>query len=469
MAETKIRFGTDGWRARIAEDFIISNVKIVCQAIADFLRTKKNFYSLVIGYDTRFFSEVFAEAAASVLTANGLQVLMPKRALPTPLTAFAIRLHRAAGAIMFTASHNPYYYHGIKFITEHAGPASPDITRTIEKNIHRLLANPSAIENKVVPSLIKEIDPFQDYLTHLESLVDFDLIKQNPVKVVVDPLFGAAYGLMEKVLKKAGCAVSAIHNKRDVFFGGKMPDPSEENLAELKSAVLKEKALAGLALDGDGDRFGLIDQFGNYFSPNQLLPIIAWHLLKNKKSSGNIVRTIATTHLLDKIAADHGVGLIETPVGFKYICQQMLKKEVMLGGEESGGLSIKGHIPEKDGLLANLLAVEAMACEKKPLNLILRELHKNYGEFQSARLDIELPQDKKAALLASLQNDPPREIAGQKVLGISQVDGIKFDLSQGDWALIRPSGTEPLIRVYLESTSPDRLKDLRIFAQQLFE
>lgn len=469
MTVSGIKFGTDGWRATIADTFTIPNVKLVCQAIADYLKSNDKGSKLIIGYDTRFFSEQFAAAAASVLTANGFQVFLPKRALPTPVVAYAIKLHQAAGAIMFTASHNPYYYHGIKFISDRSGPASSEVTTEIEKNIGLLLDRPDQIYDAADESLIEEIDPFPAYLDHLEELVDFDAIRQSGLKVVVDPLFGAGHGLLETIFERAGCSVAAIHNCRDVFFGGQMPDPSSEILSELKKTVLEQKALAGLALDGDGDRFGLIDQDGNYLSPNQLIPLITIHLINNRNLRGSIIRTVATTHLLDKIAAEFNCELIETPVGFKYICEQMLKVDVLIGGEESGGLSVKGHIPEKDGLLACLLAIEAVAFEDKTLSEILEEIYDRYGFFQSVRLDLRLPQEKKDALIAELTQRPPRQFAGQDILGANRIDGMKFLLAKGDWLLIRSSGTEPLIRVYIETTSTERLQDLKDHFEQYLE
>lgn len=465
MTEQVIRFGTDGWRARIADTFTFDNVKLVSQAIADHLKAKNADNKIVIGYDTRFFSEDFAKAAASVFTANDFRVFLPRRALPTPIVAYAITLLRASGAIMFTASHNPYYYNGIKFISEQAGPAAPDVTSDIERNIELLTSLPEQIADVKKEPLIEEIDPFPAYKEHLERLVDFKALQHSNLKVVVDPLFGAGYGLLQGILKQAGCSVTTIHDSRDVFFGGSMPDPNPEILSDLMRAVLDEKADAGLALDGDGDRFGLIDEEGAYLSPNQLIPVITYHLLKNRQMRGSIVRSIATTHLLDKIAADFEVDLVETPVGFKYISQEMLKGDVLLGGEESGGLSIKGHIPEKDGLLACVLTAEAIAFEKKPLSSILQNIQEKYGFYHSVRLDILLEQEKKEALLQELDNKPPKQIAGEGVISTIRIDGMKLILASGAWILIRPSGTEPLIRVYLEATSTERLHNMREFVE----
>ncbi|MBE0448618.1 MAG: phosphoglucomutase/phosphomannomutase family protein [Actinobacteria bacterium] len=469
MAESAIKFGTDGWRAIMNDTFIISNVRIVAQAIADYLIEEGlNDKGIVIGYDTRFFSERFASECASVMLGNGIPVYMPRRALPTPITAYSIKVYNTAGAIMLTASHNPPEYNGIKFIPEYAGPASLEITGKIERFIKAniesnrlLIAPPDGHE------LLHEVEPFPSYTQHISMLINFDKLREIKLKVVLDPMFGAAQGLMDTLLAEAGCTVETIHNRRDPLFGGSYPDPSEKRLSELRNEIIRTKSDIGLALDGDADRFGAVDFNGKYITPNQVLSLVAVHLLKNRGMKGSIVRTVATTHLLDEIARDNNIEAIEMPVGFKYIAQVMMERPVVIGGEESGGLSIQGHIPEKDGLLADLLLAEVVAYEQKPLSLILDEIYDRYGKFYSKRLDIRYPTDRKDELLDNLKNRPPAAVDGDKVAEIRLIDGVKYILESGDWILARPSGTEPLVRVYIESRDENRFANLESYAHQI--
>jgi len=469
MAESVIKFGTDGWRAIMNDTFILSNVRIVAQAIADYIKGEGlGEKGIVIGYDTRFFAERFAHECASVMVGNGIPVFMPRRALPTPLTAFSIRIYGAAGAIMLTASHNPPEYNGIKFIPEYAGPASPEITGKIEEFIGRILASGRILQAPVEgTSLVRDIDPYTEYVKHISSLADFERLRRKKLRVVLDPMYGAGQGLMDKVLAQAGCAVDTIHNFRDTLFGGSYPDPSEKHLAELRDRVLKSEADLGLALDGDADRFGAIDHDGTYITANQVLSLVAVHLLKNRGVEGCLVRTVATTHLLDEIARDYGIEVVETPVGFKYIAQVMMERAVVVGGEESGGLSILGHIPEKDGLLADLLLAETVAYEEKSLGDILAEIYEKYGRFYTTRLDLHLAADKKDEVLKSLRDNPPADISGDKVVEVRTVDGIKLVLESGDWLLARPSGTEPLVRIYVESRDKARFSALESYASKV--
>lgn len=462
MADSVIKFGTDGWRAIMNDTFIISNVRVVAQAIADYLKEEgRHEQGIVVGHDTRFFAEKFASECASIMLGNGIPVYMARRALPTPITAFSIKIYNAAGAIMLTASHNPPEYNGIKFIPEYAGPASPEITNKIEKHIALIRESGRVLSAPIEGhELLKEIEPMPEYTKHLSTLIDFGKLRESHLKIALDPMWGAAQGLMDTLLAEAGCTVEAIHNYRDVLFGGSYPDPSEKHLGELKDEVIKMKSDMGLALDGDADRFGAIDYNGTYITANQVLILVAVHLLKNRGFKGVIVRTVATTHLLDRIAQAHGTHVVEVPVGFKYIAQVMMTEPVVVGGEESGGLSIAGHIPEKDGLLADMLLAEMVAYEQKPLTEILNDIYEKYGKLYTERVDVYIEQEQKEQLLKSLKERPFKEIAGEKVVDVSFVDGVRFTLESGDWILIRPSGTEPLVRMYIESKEKDRVKDL---------
>lgn len=455
---SEIKFGTDGWRAVIAEQFTFDNVRLVSQAIADYLKeTEIEKKGIVIGYDNRFMSEEFAAAAAEVMAGNLIKVYLTPHAAPTPVVAFTVTTKEAAGAVMLTASHNPPDYHGIKFIPHYAGPAMPEITDKIMENVKRLQKDREITVLKAKEAektgLIKYVQPQNSYLYHLQRLLDTDAIKKAGLKVVVDPMHGAGIGYLEKFLISLGCEVVTINSNRDAFFGGLLPDPSEDNLASLKFKIRENEADLGLALDGDADRLGVIDGQGNFFSPNQILFMLLRHLIKTRKWEGMVARTVATTHMLDLIAREHKIAVEETPVGFKYIGDLMMRKGAFLGGEESGGLSIKGHIPEKDGILGGLLFLEMIAAEGKSPMDIMEDIFSRYGKLVSRRLDIRCSDEKKEKVLEKLKNFEPDYIKGKKVLTANLRDGWKYLLEDGSWCLIRVSGTEPVFRIYVEAES----------------
>lgn len=462
-----ISFGTDGWRARMDDLFTEDNVKIVTQAIAVYLieqgLAEKG---LVIGYDTRLNAEQFARVCSEVISGNGIAVYLAERAMPTPITAFAITHFKAAGAIMITASHNPPEYNGIKFIPEYAGPASPEITAKIVDNIAAL--NLSDVKSSKSNQLTRPINPISEYVSYLKNIVDFDIFRSKPIKVVIDPMYGAGYEIIDKIFEQAGCKVTCIHNYPDSSFGGSLPDPSCENLTQLTRLIEETQADIGLALDGDADRFGAVDSRGEYIRANQVLALLSHYLINHRGFEGILVRSIATTHLLDAIAQKNNIQLYETPkVGFKYIAQAVREKPVILGGEESGGLCVRGSIPEKDGILANLLLAELTAHEGQPLSQLLQNIHQQYGCFIDERLDLEIPLEKKEALLRKLIDNPPKMIGHKKVEEITSSDGIRFALVGGDWILVRPSGTEPLVRIYIESGSREGFEQLKAYAQDI--
>ncbi|KAB2953645.1 phosphoglucomutase/phosphomannomutase family protein [Heliorestis acidaminivorans] len=466
-----IKFGTDGWRAIMAEEFTFANLEIVVQAIARYVQEAGLAdRGVVIGYDNRFFAEKFAERSAEVLTGNGIAVLMSKKTLPTPVTAFAIQHYKAAGAIMLTASHNPPEYNGIKFIPEYAGPAMPEITDRIESFVNEMLAmreqKSLTIPRLRVPKaqeqgLVRSIEPHDAYIEALKQVVDFSAIGASGLKIVVDPMWGAGIGYIEASLKEAGLEGKAIHDYRDPLFGGIMPEPSASVLTALKEELLATGADLGLALDGDADRFGIIEADGSYINPNQVLTLLFHHLLTRKEERGKVARTVATTHMLDRIASKAGLEVEETPVGFKYIGQSLRDPACLLGGEESGGLSIRGHLPEKDGILACLLMVEVRAIAQKPLTEILAEISAEYGTLVSERLDLHTLPEEKATILEALKSYNPATVAGQKVVKRLAIDGVKVLLEDGSYALVRPSGTEPLFRLYVEANSEEELKAIQ--------
>ncbi|MBE9189764.1 phosphoglucomutase/phosphomannomutase family protein [Gloeocapsopsis crepidinum LEGE 06123] len=454
MSDRKIKFGTDGWRGIIADDFTFANVRKVTRAIAAYLQTPQD-KPILIGYDTRFLADKFAHTAAEVLTDLGWQVQIASDYCPTPAIAYSVRHHNAAGALMFTASHNPANYCGIKFIPDYAGPATADITDAIVAQIPDADSAPP----QQPLSNFSYLDPKPDYLNFIYSQLDIERIRAAQLKVKYDALYSTTQGYLDTALKHCGCEVETFHNTRDVLFGGGMPQPDQKQLPDLPAKV-KHQADVGMATDGDGDRFGIIDEQGNFLSPHVILLVLARHLLLNKHKTGAIVRSVATTHLLDHFAAQHGLEIYETPVGFKHIGEKMRQTEVLIGGEESGGLSVASHIPEKDGIMANLLLAEAIAYAEKPLSeLVAIATQEVGGPLYNQRQDLELPEADKTAVLKTLKQNPPQEIAGIKVKETSYESGTKIYLEDSSWVLLRPSGTEPVMRVYIE-TAPAKQQQM---------
>jgi alpha-D-glucose phosphate-specific phosphoglucomutase len=461
-----IKFGTDGWRAIIAKEFTFENIKIVTQGIACYLKSTQHYKKgVVVAYDNRFLSEKFADECARVLAGNGIRVLRFIKAVPTPLAAFAIRQLDAGGAIMITASHNPSDYNGIKFIPEYAGPALPEVTSAIEDEVNRILNGGKVYEidlHEALPlDLLTDIDLDKEYSTHLLRMINPDFIKEKPLRVVVDPMYGAGISYLDRILSELGIEVKTINNYRDPLFGGTMPEPTDAILGDLKRAVQSYQADLGLALDGDADRFGIIDADGDFITPNQFSYLLFDHLVKTRTYRGPVCRSIATTHMLDKIARENGLTAIETPVGFKYIGACMREKGCMMGIEESGGLTVFGHVPEKDGILACLLAVEIMAYSGKSFKQLKADLAEKYGNICSERTDIKTTEAIKTRVLAELGEWQPRIFAGVKVERINELEGKQLLLEDGSWILIRSSGTEPLFRIYCEASSPERIRELK--------
>jgi phosphomannomutase len=446
----KIQFGTDGWRGIIADDFTFQNVCKVTRAIASYLETAYHKdHPVLVGYDPRFLADQFAHTAAEVLADLGWTVKIVERDCPTPVIAYNARLLNSAGALMFTASHNPAPYCGIKYIPDYAGPATPEITDAIVANIEG--ADDSMPSGKNADK-ISTFDPKPDYVRFLYNSIDVERIRSAKLKVKYDALYSTSRGYLDAILEYCGCQTETFHATRDVLFGGGMPEPKKEQLVGLVEAVKRDGADVGLATDGDSDRFGIVDEQGNILTPNTVLLLLARHLIKNKGLTGAIVRTVATTHLLDKFALKYGLEIYETAVGFKYIGEKMRQMDVLIGGEESGGLSILGHIPEKDGILADMLVAEAIAYEAKPLSQLVEEaIAEAGGPLYNKRIDLHLNDNHKIAILDYFTKNPPSDIAGIKVKEIGRKDGIKIYLEDGSWVLLRPSGTEPLMRVYMET------------------
>ena len=465
-----ITFGTSGWRGIIAEDFTFDNVRLVAQAIAEYLKKDAEGRSgkqkaVVIGYDTRFLSEKFSELSAEVLAGNGIRALLCKRDTPTPVISYEILRRKADGGINFTASHNPPQYNGIKFSPSWGGPALPETTKAIEKYCREL----SPAQVKHIPfeeakkqKLVEYIDPRPAYLKRIKELVNLKAIRKANLKIATDVLNGTAAGYLDELIDEAGIRQTVTRNWRDVLFGGHAPEPSEDNLKSLVSLMKKESCRLGLATDGDADRFGILDSDGTFINPNQVISLLLYHLIKTRGWSGVCARSVMTTHMIDRIAEKFGVRVMETPVGFKYIGDILVREgdNFIIGGEESGGLTIRGHVPEKDGILACLLVAEMVAMSKKPIRNILAEIDKLVGPVYSGRVNFHLSQEEMEAFKKSLTQKLPERFGPFAVERVVTLDGYKFILSNGSWLGVRLSGTEPVVRLYLESTSPATLKKL---------
>jgi phosphoglucomutase len=469
-----IKFGTSGWRAVIARDFTFDNVRLATQGIADYWKSEiRNPQSaihnrkplVIIGHDTRFLGREFSLAVAEVLAANGLEPLLCERDTPTPVIAYAIREKKAIGGINMTASHNPAEYQGLKFSIHNGAAAPPDVTKQVEANIAKL-GNWSFKGAVIGTFKCKTFDPMPAYFKQLNRLVDFKTIKKAKLKVAVDLSYGTGHGYLDVLLEKAGAKITLFHNELNPLFGGHHPEPNAANMAEVSKFVRSGKAQIGLGLDGDADRFGIVDKDGTWLTPNQILALTLYHLKKNRGWTGAVVRTVPTSHQVDAVAELLGVKVHETPVGFKYIGALMESEPIIVGGEESGGLSVKGHVPEKDGILACLLMAELVATEKKSLGQILKELAKKTGEFYSDRINVAISPDKKEALLAKLAAGLDN-VGAFKVEKFITTDGYKFLLPNREWVAFRASGTEPLIRCYIEAKSKTNLKKLDAACRQL--
>lgn len=459
MAASPIKFGTSGWRGIIAEDFTFPNVRVAVAAIAEHVLSRNRRPTLLVARDTRFFSEEFARAAATELEERGVHSLLCTGATPTPAVACEIRRRKVDGAINFTASHNPAEYHGLKFSAADGGPALPEFTRDIEARAAKLHARPaekaSAFPSPHDGHTFEEVDLAPPYLARLGELIRFaELKKQNAPRIVYDALHGCGAGYLDRALKEHGVSGhETIRAGRDVLFEGSGPDVSEENLKRLSETVVASKAQIGLATDGDADRFGIVDAKGTWIAPNHILGLLYDYLIESRGWNLDAARSVATSHLLDAVAAKHGRKVHQTPVGFKYIGQLILQDAIALGGEESAGLSIRGHVPEKDGILACLLTAEMIAVRQAPIEEQLRALFRRVGrEYWPLRTNLHLPEDVKARAVERLKTDFS-EFLGRRVAHADRTDGLKLVFDDGSWILLRLSGTEPLMRVYTESAT----------------
>jgi phosphoglucomutase len=454
-----IRFGTSGWRAVIADEFTFAGVRSVTSAICSHFGSRGNTGNLiVVGYDTRFLGEQFAEECANVIASSAFRVLLCDGPVPTPTISHAIRTKGAVCGINFTASHNPPQYNGMKLSTSDGAPALPEITRDVEKLIQAMAAVPRSGPAKGTETFAAR----PHYLADLATKINFDVIARAGGRYAYDPLWGTGRGYLDQVLRTHGLKVETIHDWRDVLFGGRSPEPDADHLGELRDVVLSKGCVLGLATDGDADRFGVLDADGSFITPNQLIALLFDYLVESRKWTGGAARSVATSHLVDRVAEARGLPVYETPVGFKYIGELINEDKIVIGGEESAGLSIKGHYPEKDGILACLLAAEAVASRGASLTEQLNDLYRRVGRLESGRIGVRLTPELMESLPDKLKQDP-KEIGGRAVERTNRMDGVKFIFADGSWLLMRPSGTEPIVRIYAESESA---KDLEVLLEQ---
>jgi phosphoglucomutase len=473
-----IKFGTSGWRGLIARDFTFDQVRLATQAIAEYWKgelanPQSAIYGrkpvVILGHDTRFLGHEFTLAAAEVLAANGLSPVMCDRDAPTPVIAHTIRNLKAIGGINMTASHNPAEYQGLKFSPSNGAAAPPEVTKQVEAIIAKLQAENWIFKAAVVGTFkCKTINPLPAYFKQIKKLIDFKAIEKAKMKIAVELMYGTGRGYLDTLLEEAGVKVTRFHNELNPLFGGHHPEPNAEGMHAVSDFIRSGKASIGLGLDGDADRFGIVDKDGTWITPNQVLALALYHLKKNRGWTGAVVRTVPTSHQVDGIAEVLGVKVHETPVGFKYIGALMESEPIIVGGEESGGLSVKGHVPEKDGILACLLMAELVAYEKKSLGQIMKSLEKQTGEFHTDRINVAIPPDKKEALLKMLAGGLDK-VGNLKVEKFITTDGYKFLLPNREWVAFRASGTEPLIRCYIEAKSAAQLEKLRKACKKLLQ
>jgi phosphoglucomutase len=455
-AKSQIKFGTSGWRALIADEFTVANVRRAARGIAAYVLSQKpSGARVIVGRDPRYLGERFVEVVAEVLAASGIQPLVIAEPAPTPAIAYEIIRLRADGGINITASHNPPEYSGLKFSTPDGAPALPEVTAAVEKAIPG--------EDGVAPGGGKAswqmIDPRPAYLARLKEIVELAAIRKSGMKIVFDPMWGAARHYSDDLLRAAGIAVTTLHDTRDVLFGGHAPEPDGPLLDDLRAAMKTAGANIGIATDGDADRFGVVDEDGNYIQPNFVIALLFDYLVETRGWKNGVAKSVTTTNMVNALAEHHGVELHETPVGFKYIGELIKQDKIAIGGEESAGLSIRHHVPEKDGVLAGLLCCEAVARRNRPLGRQLHDLFGKVGSFYPRRENFRLTPEVQEKFTSKFQTNPA-EFAGRKVKQVVRIDGMKLLLGDGSWVGYRVSGTEPVVRVYTEAKSEPELEKL---------
>jgi len=465
---TAIKFGTSGWRAIVADEFTVANIRLAVAGIAAFVKTQPEPHRVLVGRDPRFLGESFVNEAALVLAGAGITPIVISDAAPTPAIAYAVRTLKTSGAINFTASHNPPEYNGIKFSSSDGGPALPDVTGKIEAAIKAIQAAGKADSiplGSVPEGGFETADVKPAFLKRLAELVNLKAIAKSGIKVVYDPFWGAGRGYSSDILRDAGVAVETVHDYRDVLFGGHAPEPDDHLLGDCKAKMKEMGANLGIATDGDADRFGIVDADGTFIQPNYVIALLFDYLVETRGWKNGVAKSVATTNLINALADYHKVPLYETPVGFKYIGELINEDKIAIGGEESAGLTIRGHVPEKDGVLAGLLVAEMVATRGKTLGVQLKELFGKVGSFYPVRENFRLTPEVKAAFTEKMKADPT-ELGGRKVVKIVRTDGLKLILEDGSWVCYRLSGTEPVVRAYTEARNEHDMEALKAAAEK---
>jgi alpha-D-glucose phosphate-specific phosphoglucomutase len=481
-----IHFGTDGWRAVISDSFTFSNLRMVAQAIADAVASEhwdSGSYTnpavdpkkIVVGFDTRFLSDRYAQDVARVLAANGFSVMLTQADAPTPAVSFAVKSLNAMAGVMITASHNAPRYNGVKLKSSYGGSSLPEQCRRVEVYINdneERARGPNLMDFDKARQmgLIQKFNPLPAYFDHLRTLIHTDIIAENPQRFVVDSMFGSGRGVIKSFLQGSGCEIAEVRGEMNPGFGGVHPEPIGHNLGVLAGAIGAGRGNFGLATDGDADRIGAMDEHGNFVDPHRIMALALKYLVEKRGWGGAVVRTVSTTRMIDRLAARYGLNVYETPVGFNHIADYMMSEDVLIGGEESGGISFKGHIPEGDGPIMGLLLVEIVAASHKSLRVLVEELLNDVGPAFYERADLRLSHPvAKTEMTSFLTEKAPAEIGGQKIVDVSSRDGVKYITSDDSWLLIRPSGTEPVLRVYAEGRSQQMVKDLLGYGKQVAE
>jgi alpha-D-glucose phosphate-specific phosphoglucomutase len=471
-----IKFGTDGWRAVISDTFTFGNLRLVAQAIADYVLEESEgdkTPEVVVGFDTRFLSDRYAAEVARVLAGNGIVAWLTRADAPTPAISYAVIHKKAVAGVMITASHNPPRYNGLKLKSAYGGSASPQQAGRVEAHLEanqQAARGPNLIDyqHALDQRLIRRFDPAWAYYEHLSTLVDMDIISNGELRVVADPMYGSGRGCIRELLARTRSSVYEIRGEMNPGFGGIHPEPVARYLRALASAIQAGHGRVGIATDGDADRVGAMDEGGNFVDPHHIFALVLRHLVETRGWSGAVVKTVSTTMMVNRLAHQYGLPLHETPVGFNHIAELMINGDVLIGGEESGGLSIKGHIPEGDGVLMGLLLLEVIAHAGAPLSELVADIQRVAGPTCYTRNDLRLrhPVDKRE-LVARLSQDPPDALAGVQVAEVSTQDGVKYRLADESWLLIRPSGTEPVLRVYAEAPEPGMVKELMAYGEKV--
>jgi phosphoglucomutase len=465
---TAIKFGTSGWRAIVADEFTVANIRLAVAGIAAYVKTLPAPHRVLVGRDPRFLGESFVAEAAKVLAAAGIAPIVIPEAAPTPAIAYAVRTLKTSGSINFTASHNPPEYNGIKYSTPDGAPALPEVTKQIEAAIERIQGGGGSHD---VPSPLRTPEEFDTadvkpaFLKRLSELVDLKAIAKSGIKVVCDPFWGAGRGYCSDLLRDAGVPVETVHDYRDVLFGGHAPEPDDHLLADAKKKMREMSAALVVATDGDADRFGVVDSDGTFIQPNYIIALLFDYLVETRGWKNGVAKSVATTNLINALAEHHKVQLYETPVGFKYIGALIDQDKIAIGGEESAGLTIRGHVPEKDGIIAGLLVAEMVATRGTSLGAQLKALFAKVGSYYPVRENFHLTPEQKAAFTKKLAADPA-ELSGRKVVGVVRTDGLKLILDDGSWVCYRLSGTEPVVRAYTEARNEKDMQALRAAAEK---